>query len=46
MLHLVTGTRRLGPADLEDEGDMFHQNVAYQLHNVAVPHHKGTGVSI
>jgi len=44
--HLVTGARRLGHVDLEDEGDILIQNVAYQLHSVAVPHHRGSGVSI
>jgi hypothetical protein len=41
--HLVTGTRRFGSVDLEDESNMFLQNVAYQLHSVAVPNHRGTG---
>jgi hypothetical protein len=44
LYHLVTGTRRFGPVDLEDEGNMFHQNVAYQLHSVEVSCHGGTGV--
>jgi len=42
--HLVTGTRSFGPVDLEDEGNMFLQNFAYQLHSVAVSHHRGAGV--
>ena len=41
---LVNCTRRLGHVDLEDGGDMFLRNVAYQLQGVAVPHHRRTGV--
>jgi hypothetical protein len=44
--HLVTGTRCFGPVDLEDGGGMLIQNVAYQLHGVALSHHIGTGDSI
>jgi hypothetical protein len=44
--HLVTGTRRFGPVDLEEEGNMFLKNVKYQLHSVAVSHHRGKGGSV